>query len=338
MKVLICEDDLDARQLLERTVSAAGHSCTTTSSAREALTLISDSSFDVLLTDWCMPEMDGIELCEAVRSDSRSADTYVIVVTAKSASKDLAYALRSGADDFISKDNCSCELPARLIAAERNRSLYLAARQREEELARCYEQLAERSKRDALTGLLNRDAMEKALSALDGNRRSETVGFVLLDIDYFKKFNDCYGHQAGDRLLHEFAKLLADTVRDDDRVYRYGGEEFLILSRVDDEAGLQELGERIREAVYAADEDHAASPLGVVTTSIGLCLHRPGDSTRQSLERADMALYQAKDAGRNAVALSSLARAHTLKVIGEHDWGFRLRQIGAQAQTIGHSH
>ncbi|MDY7117376.1 GGDEF domain-containing protein [Halomonas sp. SSL-5] len=159
-----------------------------------------------------------------------------------------------------------------------------------------------------LTGLLNRGALNLHLNKLQAWRHAEDAGgnppacaVLMMDIDHFKKINDTHGHSVGDLILSEFARVVTAQTRTDDCVARYGGEEFVVLLLNADRARAQDVAERIREAVerhHFPDHDHQRVP---VTTSIGVAGLQDDEAPQQALERADAALYRAKEAGRNRV-------------------------------------
>ena len=174
---------------------------------------------------------------------------------------------------------------------------------------RLNEQLYRQSRLDSLTSLWNRLALSEDLRAYQDRvrRYGALYCFALLDVDYFKKFNDHYGHQAGDDALSRVAGLIAGSIRSSDRAYRYGGEEILIcLSDQTTSSGFHAL-ERIRRLIEAEAIPHLQSDMGVVTISCGLAQFGPGPAGEGEavLQAADRALYQAKEAGRNRVVLAS---------------------------------
>ena len=178
------------------------------------------------------------------------------------------------------------------------------------ELGEANVRLSEESRRDALTGLSNRLRLREDFDELEAaTHDGRSFCLLLLDLDNFKGFNDSLGHQAGDRALRRVAAMLDSDTRRDDRVYRYGGEEILIVLRdqeLDD--GIRQ-AERHRSSLEEAAISHPANPrLGVLTMSVGVAAHRSGETPRDVLRHADRALYQAKAKGRNRCVAASPSR------------------------------
>ena len=178
---------------------------------------------EVVILDWDLPGVDGIELCRKLRDKSRSYYDYNLMITGRTDEADLVHALESGADDCIGKPFGELELRARLLVASRILAL-------QNELIHAREELRMQSMRDGLTGLWNRmaflDLLKRELAR--AGRAGGQTGLLLIDLDHFKQTNDTYGHPVGDLVLKETARRLRQSVRSYDFVGRYGGEEFLI--------------------------------------------------------------------------------------------------------------
>ncbi|MFL5846682.1 MAG: diguanylate cyclase [Solirubrobacteraceae bacterium] len=191
------------------------------------------------------------------------------------------------------------------LLRRRHTELLERLRDREAELESANAHLSVESRRDPLTGLANRLQLREDFEGLQRAARRGGPGyaFVLCDLDRFKAYNDTHGHQAGDRVLRQVAALLHSQAREGDRVYRYGGEELLIVMREQDPGTACAVAERHRAAIEDAQFDHPDNrPSGVVTLSAGVSIAAAGDTPEQVLQRADDALYAAKSAGRNRVA------------------------------------
>ena len=163
------------------------------------------------------------------------------------------------------------------------------------------------SLRDSLTGLFNRRYLEVSLARdlTRAIRRSQPLAVLMLDVDHFKRFNDSFGHDAGDTLLAQFGELLATLARSEDVACRYGGEEFTIVMQEADAALALDRAEDIRRQVAEMQVLHRNQNLGQVTVSIGIASYpQDGDSPEQLLRRADRALYTAKHNGRNQVCVA----------------------------------
>jgi diguanylate cyclase (GGDEF)-like protein len=160
------------------------------------------------------------------------------------------------------------------------------------------------NRKDPLTGLANRRTLDETLTAAwnEGRATGRPVGFLMIDIDFFKRYNDHYGHPAGDACLRLLAATLADSVRGTDVVARYGGEEFSIILPGADLLTSYQLAERVQMAVVELQQEHAASPDGYLSVSVGAASAVPGpDSPEDLIRAADRALYGAKHHGRNTV-------------------------------------
>lgn len=297
MNILVVDDDAGFRLVGQAVVEAQGHVCRTADGGDQAWERYLAERPDVLITDRNMPGLDGLALCQRIRAQEEHSYTYIIVLTSLDDPGDVLSGMRAGADDYLAKPLDAHALQARLLAAERVTSLHA-------ELAAARIELTRQARTDPLTGLLNRAGLTDDLADLD--RRSERYGsnycLALLDVDSFKRFNDTYGHPAGDHALRTVADLLAGDLRTLDRVYRYGGEEFLALLPEQTIDGARTALERVRLRLETAAIEHrGAGPDAVLTLSIGLAACQPGRrlSGTALIAEADRALYRAKANGRN---------------------------------------
>jgi two-component system chemotaxis response regulator CheY len=306
MRVLIAEDDNISRILLQRSLLQHGHEVVVTCDGAEAWSVCQDSTFDVLVTDWMMPEMDGLELVRRVRAQQAAEYTFIIVLTALSARESFLEGMRAGADDYLTKPLDRNALQARLLVAERILGLHREMLAQRRELERLNRMLYETGRVDKLTGVSNRLRMEEDLESIHSrmSRYGHSYCMALVDIDFFKLYNDSLGHGAGDEALRAVAQTLRNQARTGDEVYRYGGEEFLVVlpEQTLDRGGIAL--ERMRGAVEALGIPHPGrGPGEVVTVSVGLTVMEPHHTRTlaEVCESADRALYQAKKAGRNRV-------------------------------------
>ena len=302
MKILIADDDPISRKILGKIVADMGYEPVAVSNGEDALQVVKSRECSVIILDWMMPGMDGIQVCREIRKldDDSEHVNYIIINSAREGSGDISRALKAGANDFISKKSDAVELRARIGVGVRTAQL-------ERKLIDLNNRLEYLVRTDSLTGLLNHAAILKELSMeLDRGRRDGTsTSILMMDLDRFKMVNDTYGHQMGDRVLISFANLLCSSCRSFDRIGRYGGEEFLIvLPRTDAESSMS-IGNRIRENTgHMVIEDGDVSVR--ITCSVGCCTSE--DSSRHPssmVAAADSALFRAKDAGRNRVFSSS---------------------------------
>jgi two-component system chemotaxis response regulator CheY len=218
--------------------------------------------------------------------------------------------MTAGADDYLSKPVDPFAVQTRLVAADRVTALHRQVVDIQEQLELANVDATRRSLTDPLTELGNRRRMEEDLAAAEARalRMDRSYGVALFDLDHFKLYNDHYGHLAGDELLRQIAQCFDKTVRAGERVYRYGGEEFLLLMPECNVEGARVAAERLRQAVAAAAMPHASRPTepAVVTLSGGVSCSRPGipSSFTDLLHQADQALFAAKSAGRNRVVVA----------------------------------
>jgi two-component system, cell cycle response regulator len=292
LKVLIADDELATQRVLETLLEKHGYEVVLARNGREALDLLErEDAPDLVILDWLMPDVDGIEICRRVREWKKERYSYIIMLTAKTATEDFVLGLDAGMDDYLSKPFHPDELRARVRVGERMLALH--------------EQLRIQATRDHLTGILNRGTViEIAQRELaQAARKGEYAALVFGDIDSFKQVNDTHGHLAGDAILCETSKRLAARLRAYDVLGRYGGEEFLILLPSCDGATAGKVAEDLRDAVASAPVSTEAGELSI-TMSFGFVAVQPTASTKwEDLVRAaDEALYRAKRAGRNRVA------------------------------------
>src|SRR6266849_4208796 len=296
-KVLVADDSPIYRKLVEHTLSEKQYTVLFAKSGREAIDLFSEHQPSLVITDWMMPDLSGIELCEHIRNHPRQTYTYLIILTGITEKNKLVKGLAAGADDYLTKPFHSDELLARVGVGRRIVELHrqLAAKnQLLEELA--------------LTGLPNRRAIEDwATRQLSGAAR---YGFsflvVLADLDHFKTVNDTHGHDAGDTVLKKFAEILKTNSRRSDICGRIGGEEFLFILTHTTQENARVVIERIRAELEAAKFDFDANSL-TVTASFGVAGFEGTQAPdfNRLVSRADAALYAAKRTGRNRIEIAA---------------------------------
>lgn len=292
MKILIAEDQASSAVYLRRVLEKLGHDVRVARDGEQAWEFIQADHFPVVISDWMMPRMDGIDLCRRIRSRTGSGYVYVILLTARSEKEDRLAGLHSGADDFLVKPPDRAELAIRLEIAGR----ILAV---QDELEQRNVLLAELADSDELTGAKNRRFFRRMLDLRFAEARVQggPLSLVMLDIDHFKAYNDAFGHPAGDEVLRAAAGLLRDHVRGDDVVARIGGEEFVLILPGLAADPARALCERLTQALA----DHLW-PLRRVSASLGVATLRP-DTERPAtlIDEADRALYHSKHTGRDRV-------------------------------------
>lgn len=298
--VLIAEDDAVFRHLLERQLQSWGYKAISVRDGHEAWEALQQPNTpDLLILDWMMPGLDGLELCRRIREKQSDHYQYVLLLTGKDEKQDVIDGLNSGADDYLTKPFDLRELRARLRAGKR-----ILALQRE--LIQAREALRFEATHDALTGLWSRGATLQLLAVeMQRSARTKTsTGILMVDLDHFKNVNDTYGHLTGDEVLKEAANRISQAVRSYDFVGRYGGEEFLAILASCTLDDLRVVAERIRTAV--ADLPISTKTGSVkATVSIGGIVSSDAAHDLEFLAAADAALYQAKRSGRNRVVIGS---------------------------------
>jgi two-component system cell cycle response regulator len=307
LRVLIAEDDAVSRTILKKAVEKFGHECLAAEDGEEAWELYRNTpEVDVVISDWMMPGPDGLELCRRVRAINNGWYTFFVFLTALGDKEHLLEGMQAGADDYLAKPLDREQLQVRLIAASRVNSLHRQLNEQNAELEKLNRELFAASRRDPLTRLGNRLRLREDLETLSARVERYGHGYcvMLCDIDFFKRYNDTYGHLAGDEVLEKVAGVISENLRRGDMAYRYGGEEFLIILPEQTLGFASSAAERLRRRVEELAIPHEAkTPPGIVTISVGLAALSPGERkpVEKLLKEADDALYGAKETGRNRV-------------------------------------
>jgi diguanylate cyclase (GGDEF)-like protein len=294
-RIIVVDDDPGTVLVLANILKSLGKVYLATSPG-EAITLALRVEPDLVLLDVEMPDADGFAVLKELRTHAQLADMLVLFVTSHGAPDVEERALSAGAIDFINK-------PVQADIVRARVSNYLTLKQQGDQLRRW-------SMLDGLTGIANRRAFDMALDTEweRAEKSGESLGLVLCDIDYFKLYNDLYGHPSGDACLQSVAAVLRDGATNPyDVVARYGGEEFALLLPGVEAADAAQVAQRLCAAVSALEIPHAGSHVSShVTLSLGVATHTPLPGLRPGVlvRAADEALYQAKDEGRNRVVLA----------------------------------
>ena len=304
MNILIAEDSATLRHAMCQYIRNAGHNPIIATNGEEALQLFDAKVVDMVVMDVEMPGLDGFETTRLMREWLEKEEIWlpIIFVTGKNEEEDLRRGIDVGGDDYLIKPVSETILLAKIRAMER----IMAMR---DELQRLNQSLVELSERDSLTKLFNRrtfdDRAENAWK--QAARNHEALAILIMDIDHFKLYNDCYGHVAGDECIVKVAEALLQSLgRPGDIVARYGGEEFIAVLTDTREDGAYHVAERIRQNVAALNVRHRESPTAThVTVSIGGAVinHTAGTHLRDQINAADKALYTSKQQGRNRVTV-----------------------------------
>jgi diguanylate cyclase (GGDEF)-like protein len=334
LSIVVVDDDPVELRLLTKHLKKAGHAVHAASDGTEALRLVLEVNPQLVITDWIMPGMDGTALVKALRQTKMGRQLYIIMLTGSEQDETQVEAFEAGADDYVVKPFRPRLLAARLRACARVVRLQEEVRRDKEELRRCMAELSVANRKlqqaaltDALTGLYNRRyALERLEQEWAAARRSgNPLACMIVDIDFFKRVNDKYGHDVGDRVLRETAAVLRDTLRQSDVVCRLGGEEFVVIGPGMDLAAATRCAERLRLAVEAQTIETAGASVRV-TLSIGVAERGEHmENPAELLKAADLAVYAAKDGGRNQVRTASAEPEHCASCSPSPQRGGRVR-------------
>jgi diguanylate cyclase (GGDEF)-like protein len=311
LKVMIVDGDLDARRSLQQAVMAIGHQCASLTDGLAAWRTHEAHPADVIIASFYLPGLSGEDLCRRVRAVTSDDYTYIVLLTSHADKTQFIEAMGAGADDVMTKPVDIDELSARLLVASRivGEHKRLAAKNRALRHDSQRNFLAARI--DPLTNVANRRQLSEDLEGLFGSPYRLHHSVAIADIDSFKAYNDRFEHQAGDEALRQVAWAMQGAMRQGDWLYRYGGEEFLVILRDQRLDAAARTMERVRKAVVELGIDHPDGPAGVVSVSVGVAeLTHDVHSADEWIHRADAALYRAKAAGKNRVELSHRASSH----------------------------
>jgi len=298
VKALVADDDAASRILLQKVLTKWGYDVVTASGGEEAWKILtSDNPPDIVVLDWMMPELDGVEVCRRVRALDLSSPPYLILLTSRSDKQDIATGLEAGAADYVQKPFDHDELRARLLVGRRFAELNRKLLDTQRELRR-------QALTDPLTHIMNRRAILMRLSEemARAPRQGLPLSIGMLDIDHFKSVNDEYGHAGGDYVLQAVVDRTLKALRPYDALGRVGGEEFLIVMPGVGPRDAEIVLERIRKIVRATAIEIQSTEL-MVTVSIGGAV-AGRESMDEFIHRADDALYRAKGSGRDRIVMA----------------------------------
>jgi two-component system, cell cycle response regulator len=300
-QVLVVDDSPVHRKLVEQALESSAYSLLFAKSGVEALDLYHKHAPSIVLTDWMMPDLSGIELCEQIRAGSRRGYTYIILLSAKAEKDNVVKGLAAGADDYLTKPFDPGELLARIGVGCRTVELH-------REIGAKNQQLEEMAHTDSLTCLPNRRALEDwAGRQLRGAARHGFPFWVIhVDLDSFKDINDNFGHDAGDAVLQKFAEILKANTRASDICGRMGGDEFVVVMTHVEEEHILATIEPLRDELSAHVFTFGGKSVSI-TASFGIAgfCGKEAPAFAALVQQADKALYEVKRAGGNQVRISA---------------------------------
>ena len=311
VRILVADDDESLRSVLKQVLSMDGYEVNLTASGEEALAAFKKEPCSLIITDIRMGKMNGITLLQEVKR--LRPDTQVLIITSNATLDTAITAIQAGAYDYLTKpfddialiSSVARRAVEKIRLIEENKSLLEKLKRKNEELEFVNLTLKELTIRDGLTGLYNHRHFQETLAVeiLRSKRHAKTFSLVFLDVDFFKQYNDTHGHLHGDAVLVALSKLLIAGLRKSDVAVRYGGEEFVLLLPETSKENAFALAGTIREKIAAHPfPGRETQPQGKVTVSMGIAAFpEDGSDSSTLLHRADEALYQAKNGGRNRV-------------------------------------
>jgi diguanylate cyclase (GGDEF)-like protein len=337
--VLIAETDQADLRLMEEALSDQGYCLFRAANGGDSLRILAEEDVSIMLLSTGLPDIDGYELCRQVRKGRRETPLQVLLLSPVRDQSEIRRSVEVGSDDFLKKPVEVEELRARVKAAhfrwqnqanllkerefyrvavaeeerlsslvlDQNRNLkeaYEKIRKLNEELERANRELELIAAYDSLSGLLNRRSLfhRIAIEIERAIRLEVPLTGLMIDIDHFKGINDNFGHQCGDLVIREIGTRLQGGLRKYDYAGRYGGEEFFVVLSNSNDAQAATIAERFRKEMEECRFTCNSESLGV-TVSIGLSTYRTGESQENWIERADRAMYQAKQSGRNRIVI-----------------------------------
>lgn len=294
MKVLVAEDAAVNRKILQVLITEMGYTPILVRDGNEAIQILQqDDTLQLIILDWVMPGMSGLDVCRFIRSQKQDEYDYkyILLLTAKSGEGDLTEGFEAGVDDYIIKPFGQNELKMRLKAGQR--------------IVEMHNKLKIMATRDTLTGMYNRQAVLGRFGYELAKLRNENrkIAAAMLDIDHFKVINDTYGHMAGDSVLSEMAKRIQESLPPGSFAGRVGGEEFLIIFPQADKNSVIAACEKIKNVI--GNTAISVFPINIsITVSIGIATSDEAETLDGLIRLADNALYSAKRQGRNRVVYS----------------------------------
>lgn len=307
-RVLIADDSAFEVEQIKAVFAKMGFEISWAYTGAEAIKQARRKTPDLILLDVVLPDITGHDVCRLLRANPETAGIPLIMITVRDKTEDKVLGFEQGANDYITKPFDTRELKARVRACLRMKQLQDDLTQKNEEYKTLLKHVQELAITDSVTGLFNRRYFKEVLQQefSRAQRYGTLFSCFMIDVDQFKQINDNYGHEAGDKVLNDLARLLQIQLRDVDLVARYGGDEFAILLPESPREKARQVAERIREAV--CNEVYSFIPKKQpVTLSIGISgMPDPGfQHASQVVSTADFALYRAKNNGKNRVEVAT---------------------------------
>ena len=298
-RVLLVDDDELVVRRISKLLERGGYEVHSAASGKDALRVLAKTPCQIVLTDWHMPQMDGLALCRTLRLQQGNPYIYILMLTVRKSTGDILAGLAAGADDYLVKGATSEEILARLEVGRRITNLERSLRTSNQENQRM-------AVTDSLTGARNRRFLMKFLprELARSQRYNHALGVIACDIDHFKRINDDFGHDAGDEVLRSFVIRAGNCIRQGiDWIARSGGEEFILVLPETNLKGASQLAARLRDVVGAHPISTSAGPLAI-TISMGVTALETAEelgavSSAGLLRAVDRHLYTSKQLGRN---------------------------------------
>jgi diguanylate cyclase (GGDEF)-like protein len=304
-RVVIVDDDPAIRRLVRLLLKRSGYESVEFGMGEEAREQLGNIEWDLAILDRRLPDMDGVDLCQQLKANPDLRNRYVIMLTGEDDQEDKIQGLDLGADDYITKPFQYPELMARMRAAKRIVDL-------QKELLETNRRLELLSITDGLTKLYNHRHLQDELARAfeESVRYERPLSFVIVDLDFFKKINDTYGHAIGDEVLKAISAIFQESIRTTDLAARYGGEEFALMLPETVLEDAVNFAEKIRGIVESTPVATHSGPISA-TVSIGVATvpHTRIHSAKELIVAADKALYRAKKNGRNQVQAADPGRS-----------------------------
>lgn len=303
--ILLVEDDKLQSITTKEYLESNGYNVILAEDGKSAIKIVKTQQIQLILLDLVLPDIDGSEVCRWLKLNEDTKGIPIIMLTVKSSTPDKVAGLHAGADDYLAKPYNETELNARIYASLRTKALQDELKKKNRQLEEVLAKVEFLAITDPLTGLYNRRHFEIMIEKEFNRtaRYNSPTSCLMIDIDYFKRINDEYGHRAGDTVLKEIADLLKRCLRKIDTVARWGGEEFVVLLPGTNKKGATDASSRILGAI----SEHQFSGIQrQITVSIGIAAVPgcPADSAEKLIDASDNAMYEAKSKGRNRIELA----------------------------------